>query len=347
MKKRCFYLDFIRAIAVISILMTHYNAVFIYMNDENALKKAILTTKVANIYIGDFGVSLFLIISGAALMYTYENKLELKTFYKKRALSIYPMFWIGYFIVFCHSFMVNGGINQGIPKWRILLSVIGMDGYIGMVLPSFYLIGEWFLGFIIIIYIIFPLLRKGILDKPVITLIITVALYVFFMLDYRVPFIKNIFLFIRLPEIVFGMFFVKYIKKVDWKWALVSLLIIVANSILKPDWDASFQMTYIGISFFCLLTYVSRFIENKIIITRICQIISKYSYAVFLVHHYIINIMVSKVDLNQISILESYILFLIICCVIGVFAKLLYTINTYVIEKGKKYYVLVKAEKEQ
>ena len=158
MKKRCFYLDFIRAVAVICILLTHYNANYIYMNDPSALKKAVITTKVANIYIGDFGVALFLIISGAALMYTYGESLDLKSFYKKRFQSIYPMFWIAYVIAFSYSFLANKGFIWSLPKGRILLSVLGMDGYLGTVIPTFYLLGEWFLGFIIIIYILFPLL---------------------------------------------------------------------------------------------------------------------------------------------------------------------------------------------
>ena len=71
-RERIFYLDFIRALAVILILLTHYNALFLYM-DPQPLDKVVITYKICNLYIGDFGVSLFFIISGAALMYVYEN----------------------------------------------------------------------------------------------------------------------------------------------------------------------------------------------------------------------------------------------------------------------------------
>ena len=70
-------------------------------------EKAVLTTTVSNIYIGDWGVSLFFIISGAALMYVYEKKCELKTFYKKRFFSIYPMFWMAYIAAFIYSFYAD------------------------------------------------------------------------------------------------------------------------------------------------------------------------------------------------------------------------------------------------
>lgn len=336
-KERCFYLDFVRAIAVISILLTHYNARWIYMNSEDALKKAILTTRVANVYIGDFGVSLFLIISGAALMYTYSDQLDLKKFYVKRMTSIYPMFWIGYFFVFAHSFLVNGGINESIPKWNILLTVIGMDGYLGTVLPSFYLIGEWFLGFIIIIYVLFPLLRKGTIQFPKITAIIVLGLYILFMFNYNIPFIKNIFLFIRLLEVVFGMYFVKYIRRVNGWFTLTAAGVLVLNCIIKPQIDASLQMTYVGISAFLVLTWISNFIQENKVVVKCCGILSKYSYAIFLTHHYIIAQVVSKIDLSTVSISESYILFIIICCLIGVFSRLLFVIHDYIIKNIKMF----------
>ena len=79
-RERIFYLDFIRALAVILILLTHYNALFLYM-DPQPLDKVVITYKICNLYIGDFGVSLFFIISGAALMYVYENSCNLAKFY--------------------------------------------------------------------------------------------------------------------------------------------------------------------------------------------------------------------------------------------------------------------------
>lgn len=341
-KERCFYLDFIRAIAVVSILITHYNANFIYMNAESALDKVVLSTKVANIYIGDFGVSLFLIISGAALMYTYNERLELKTFYKKRFISIYPMFWIAYVIVFAHHFILNGGMDQTIPKYRLLFTLIGEDGYIGTVISTFYLIGEWFLGFIIIIYVIFPILRIGVQKYPIITIVLIMTLYSYFTIHYNINFIKNIFLFNRLPEIVFGMFFVQYIKKINIWVAGGALLLLLMNSICKPELDASFQMTYVGIASFLLLTYISQYLEKGILVKRVCQILSKYSYAIFLTHHYITQLFVAKINLTTITRFESYILFIIICCVVGFFSKLLYMLNNYVVASCRKYFGLVK-----
>lgn len=330
-KKRLFYLDFIRAVAVIVILLTHYNALYIYGNGEIALDRVILTSKIANLYIGDFGVSLFLIISGASLMYAYEKKLELKKFYIKRFLSIYPMFWTAYFISFMHSFWMARGIDQGIPKVNILLSLIGMDGYFSSVIPTFYKVGEWFLGFIIIMYILFPIIKYLIEKYPIITCIVIIAMYGIANCYYSFKLPKSIFILTRLPEIAFGMYFVKYIRKTTGWMALVAGTIIVVNSVQQPVFDKDIQTTYIGIAAFILLTYFCQWLSRIELLTKICNMISRYSYAIFLTHHYIIYTVALEFDLTSITILESYILFLFCCCCIFFFSYILYRANGKVI----------------
>ena len=59
-RERLFYLDFIRAIAAIAIVITHYNATFLYM-DPPITNCYVIDAYVFNVYIGSFGVSLFLI----------------------------------------------------------------------------------------------------------------------------------------------------------------------------------------------------------------------------------------------------------------------------------------------
>ena len=77
-KERLFYLDFVRAIAAMAIVITHFNARYLYLNPP-APEKAVFTTFIGNLYIGDWGVSLFFIISGAALMRSEEHTSELQS----------------------------------------------------------------------------------------------------------------------------------------------------------------------------------------------------------------------------------------------------------------------------
>lgn len=334
-KERVFYLDFIRTIAVCFIVLTHYNAIYVYMWDKVALTKVVFTWKIANLYIGDFGVSLFLIISGAALMYTYERQFDIKEFYKKRFLSIFPMFWIGYFVTFLHSFWINKWIDRTIPRQNIILSILGMDGYLNGLVPSFYKIGEWFLGFIIIFYIIFPLLRKMVIEHPKVTLSVALIIYLAINIIYPFKINRSIFLFTRLPELLFGMYFVKYIKKVHWIMAIVALYILTLNTFVSIPLNKDIQTTYVGISAFVFWVYVANYLGKYGIIRKLCKMLSKYSYAIFLTHHYIITQITSQFDLYNISILESYILFLLCCCVIAFFSKILYESNKYVLSLAR------------
>lgn len=66
-KPRLFYLDWIRAIAAILIVVTHFNNPYLE-------PMRFFVNRPFGIYIGGLGVSLFLIISGAALMYNYGDR---------------------------------------------------------------------------------------------------------------------------------------------------------------------------------------------------------------------------------------------------------------------------------
>ena len=86
-KQRLFYLDLIRAVALVCILVIHFNAAVTgYFTLPSKLFGSVLPF---NIYLGDFGSSLFFMVSGAALQYTSPGQgrepLNLARFYQKRA----------------------------------------------------------------------------------------------------------------------------------------------------------------------------------------------------------------------------------------------------------------------
>lgn len=332
-KERLFYLDFVRAIAVVSILMTHFNARYLYLVPPMP-EKAVITTMVSNIYIGNWGVSLFFIISGSALMYVYQDKLELKKFYKKRFLSIYPMFWMAYIIAFAYFCVKNHMMpGTGTPKVNFIFTILGLDGMLAAYIPTFYILGEWFLGTIILMYLLFPLLRTGVNQKPVLTAAAVLVIYaVMFLLEDRVNI--SIIVLTRLPEIVFGMYFVRWGKKVDWKMALSAFLILIVNGVVAPSWSSMLQTTYVGIASFIVLVFLSYYLKFSAC-EKFCDVISKYSYAIFLVHHVIIAEIMARFDLVNISVKKSYLLFAAICVVIAVFAWILFHIHAFIMGRIK------------
>ena len=93
-QKRLFYLDVIRAVCAVMIVVYHFPLAISQPVDY--------FHAFANGSFGMIAVYCFFMVSGAALMHRYrdEDRLDLKNFYKKRFLSLYPLFWITYIMAF-------------------------------------------------------------------------------------------------------------------------------------------------------------------------------------------------------------------------------------------------------
>lgn len=130
-KQRLFYLDLIRAVALVCILVIHFNAAVTgYFTLPSKLFGSVLPF---NIYLGDFGSSLFFMVSGAALQYTSPGQgrepLNLARFYQKRAKAVYPMFWLAWCIFFPIRFVTKPGYYAAAKTPSLLLTVLGLDNF--------------------------------------------------------------------------------------------------------------------------------------------------------------------------------------------------------------------------
>lgn len=76
----------------------------------------------------------------------------------------------------------------------------------------------------------------------------------------------------------------KYFKKTNWKVALGALAVLIANTILSPAFNSNIQTTYVGIAAFLVLTFIAKYMECGVV-KAICSFLSKYAYAIFLIHH--------------------------------------------------------------
>ena len=179
-KQRLFYLDLIRAVALVCILVIHFNAAVTgYFTLPSKLFGSVLPF---NIYLGDFGSSLFFMVSGAALQYTSPGQgrepLNLARFYQKRAKAVYPMFWLAWCIFFPIRFVTKPGYYAAAKTPSLLLTVLGLDNFAqaaGWVTMDFACVGEWFLGSILFLYLLFPLLRWGLRKQPLLTWAVVLA----------------------------------------------------------------------------------------------------------------------------------------------------------------------------
>ncbi len=297
-----FYLDFIRAVALVAILVIHFNATVTgYFTLPHKLFVSVLPF---GIYLGDFGSSLFFMVSGAALALTVPSDQSPLTFYKKRVRAIYPLFWLAWAICFSIRFVSKPGYYEGAKTLTLLLTVTGLDnfavaaGWVGM---DFACVGEWFLGSILFIYLLFPLLQRGLLRRPWLTW----GLALLLCLPVHLAGWDANLVAIHILEFLFGMLFLRLSVK-----AKVALAVVCAAATpLCQPLDAKITCALCSAAVFTLLAGVARFLDRPWP-RVICAKLAALSYAVFLVHHVLIQRLVEKFDLAALSRRDTALLFL-------------------------------------
>jgi len=278
--------------------------------------------------LGQTGVSLFFIISGAALMHTYQNKFTINNYVQKRFISIYPMFWTAYCTAFLYLFYINRSINHSAHKWTFILTVMGLDGYLLYRIPDFYILGEWFLGCIVLLYLCFPLLRIFTIQSPkvLIIMICIVCIIVIEKNPFSIAIDRNVLTV--LPIFLFGMYFIRYIKITNIYLCAAALCMYVLILFCKVNVHPMYKVTIFSISVFIVLAFIGQHIDRVRMILKPTEVISKYSYAIFLTHHVIIEQMLTRFNYTKITSTESYCLFVIVCIVISITSVCLYKISS-------------------
>lgn len=303
-KPRLFYLDLIRTVALVSILIIHFNAsVTGYFTLPHKLFGSTLPF---GIYLGDFGSTLFFIVSGASLCYTAPEQFDTLSFYKKRARAVYPMFWLAWAICFSIHFVTRPGYYAGAKTVTLVLTVLGLDNFAvaaGWVGQDFACVGEWFLGSILFLYLLFPLLLFGYRRRPWLSFAIVTAAGVAVHLagwDARL-------VAIHLPEFFLGMLVVGLSRRMQGILAGAAVLLLAVQQILG-GWDTKIVSALFGAAVFIALIFVSQLISVGPV-RRVCALLGKYSYAVFLVHHVIILRLAEGFDLAALTRRDTALLF--------------------------------------
>ena len=315
-KPRLFYLDLIRAVALACILVIHFNAAVTgYFTLPSKLFGSVLPF---NIYLGDFGSSLFFMVSGAALQYTSpgqgKDPLDLPRFYKKRAKAVYPMFWLAWCIFFSIRFVTKPGYYAAAKTPSILLTVLGLDNFAqaaGWVAMDFACVGEWFLGSILFLYLLFPLLPWAV--------VLAASLPVHFMgWDARL-------VAIHIPEFLLGMAFVHWKRPVR-----LGVLAGCAALLFTPAAaDGKVACALFSAAAFILLAALGSCIHWGPL-QNLCALLSRYSYAVFLTHHVIILRLVENFDLAAFTRRDTALLFGVYLLAVAAASAVLFRLDAWV-----------------
>lgn len=164
-----FRFDLIRILAMVFVIGTHFNETFGSMG---------IRASCLHVYMGkgllysQMGVVLFILMSGSLSAASLERSLsdngvlERKSvlrYYKKRLLSVLPLYYMAYVMAYVIKVAPKGVAVHKAMIWTLF----GLDGYLTRFnVPTVYLVGEWFIGMILICYLLCPLLYHFIRKYP-------------------------------------------------------------------------------------------------------------------------------------------------------------------------------------
>jgi peptidoglycan/LPS O-acetylase OafA/YrhL len=146
-QKRLLELDMLRALAIIMIVIGH-TAYYV----TTPLLHDVIGGPYP--YLSIFGLSLFFFVSGFVLCYTHdgiETTAELLAFWKKRIIRIYPLYWLALISFFAL------GTEIDLSSSGMLIQLSGLQSLLAprFINPDSVI---WFVGVILIFYLIYPLI---------------------------------------------------------------------------------------------------------------------------------------------------------------------------------------------
>lgn len=301
-KKRYYELDFVRAVCAAIVVCYHFSCaldIFEIQGFENILYLF------PNGKWGEMAVSVFFMLSGAVMFYNYGGKkLNAPAFYKKRWLSLFPMFYVMWILMYVIKSGVSGNWFWGGEPKLLLLSLFGMDGYFYYRQPNYHSIGEWFLGAIIFLYLLYPLLKKLFERfKWPTTVLLTATWTMIFVVDwFEVGTFYNLLTCIW--SFWIGMLLMEYReywKKLGVAFAAAWLVLLI----WKLPVNDTIGMNLTAITAFITLFGVGGWVMRSKLIREIVLTISRNSYGIFLTHHVIIDSWVKTERYGQIGLKKN------------------------------------------
>ena len=218
-KKIIPWLDTVRVFSAFAVIVGHYASCF----DGFARFD---TLRLFTLYAGNIGVFLFFVLSGYLIPPSLDRSKSLWSFYKRKLVRVVVPFTVCYFVLGFALMMCGlvqpkiadlspfyrgayeGGFSLGkiLAMFPVDVNLIKMAG-----LPLEWFVGEWFMGVLLWMYLISPLLYKLAKRAPLVTFAATVliSIGVFNAVEDLVmqrTILTGWWLFpTRIPEFFFGM----------------------------------------------------------------------------------------------------------------------------------------------
>lgn len=307
---------FIKAICALGIIVFHFG------REVTGINTALLTSYVN----GDWGetlVTVFFAVSGALLYYHYsDGNMNLSQYLWRRWKGIYPMFYLAYFCFMLIRVYELGSLFYYDAPWAYGVTLLGMDGYLINSVGVYYIVGEWFLGAIVIMYLLYPVILPFWKKNHMATFGLILAVYLLF---YNKP-ITNAVGFCTvsscLMSFAFGMLFMEhrefFTSKAGTAAALLGCLVLY---FVKLPISANGADHLFGGCLLIVLTAIGEHLMGYGPVEKLFRILGALSYPVFLVHHEMLYLLLDHWQPDTVWEVVAFLMAGI--CVILLAAKLL------------------------
>lgn len=164
-----------------------------------------------------------------------------------------------------------------------------MDGYFNMFFPTFFLVGEWFLSVILLLYIVYPLLNYLMKKSKYVTLLGLAALYIsiFYVDFFGVP--TTVDLIPCLLCMYIGMLFASDPGFLRSPAVVLPAAVCCAVYITVPVGGAYLtEEILVGAALLISLNFIGKHLCRIRCIDRFITMVSRYGYYVFLIQHRLI-----------------------------------------------------------
>lgn len=335
MRKRDISLDYIRVIATIMIVVFHFASSF--------AKEGSIFVRTANSTWGGLGTALFFILSGFLLRKRHRNISSIKEFYISRWMAIFPPFYIAFIVAYLFNVIRLRSFFYQAPAYTLIYTVLGIDNLLKWFgITSYAIVGEWFTGIIIILYIFFPILNRMMKRLKWSTTTILLIVYIlgillgWYAVMPDISFVSCLFIFWM------GMLFAdeaenfrKY-KSSTIIGCICIILFLLLMFLYLPVPKVIATHLEAVLLFIGLYTLLSGAKEDGAA-GKTVTYLSKTSYEVYLIHHFVVFVLdSSKKYISFMNDIHPIVIFLLYILIVLISSFALWMLSTWLVNRVYK-----------
>ena len=258
---------------------------------------ALYTIKDIVLHNCEYGVDIFLFVSGFGLYCSLSRGIKLRSYICRRLLRIYPEYIITIAVLFL--------LIQHIPIKNVLFQLVGINLFVYQDLTL------WYVPLIVILYLIYPIIHR-LAEKTQLNIWIMMVLYIIadlvFIYFFGMQFGLMQIITDRVPVFLLGVWAGRYYKKDNRPIPfticlcifLAGVVAFVSLAFLGHYEHYRFAYLIMAVAASVLISMISVKLGEKNILNKLMSFIGSISYQIYLIHGLLTIIIVEKTPILKI-----------------------------------------------